>query len=62
MSDMREWQTNSLIADIALDGLYIRLDRDTFVASERGHGGSITGINERVALHHGGRKMGAHNC
>jgi hypothetical protein len=36
----------SLIVDVAMDGLHTRLDPDTFVIGERGHRGSIGGIND----------------
>jgi hypothetical protein len=36
----------SLIVDVAMDGLHTRLDPDTFVVGERGHRGSIGGIND----------------
>jgi hypothetical protein len=36
----------SLIVGVAMDGLHTRLDPDTFVVGERGHHGSIGGIND----------------
>ena len=33
----------SLVVDVAMDGLHTRLDRDTFMAGERGHRGNISG-------------------
>jgi hypothetical protein len=36
----------SIKVDVAMDGLHTRLVRHTFVAGERGHGGSITGTND----------------
>jgi len=51
----------SLIVDVAMDGLHTRLDRDTFVAGERGHRGSITGTKDAsccIMM----EKMSTQNC
>ena len=50
----------SPIIDVVKDGLHTYLARDTFLAGERGHRGSITGIN--VASCCVMEKMRPQNC
>ena len=36
----------SLVVDVAMDGLHTRLDRDTFMAGESSHRGTINATND----------------